>query len=540
MRRLVVVFAVSGVLAAGCSGDDGESAPSVTSTTSVAENTTTSVAASSTTAPTTTLAPVRGEAVSVPTVDGPVTGGDRGGIPANPSPPELLVEYGYVEEEFFISGMATSFSGVGELTEDGMWEVEPADTAAFTTRILVRRPADAADANGVVGVEWLNVSGGQDADPDFGFIYPEVLANGTTWVGVSAQFSGVDGPGLGIDIPGVTATPLKTADPTRYAPIVHPGDDFSYDIYSQAAQALRRPDGVDPLGGLAADHVIALGESQSAGRLTTYINGVHPDADIFDGFLVHSRLGGASLSADSPTPPVLRFRADLAEPILWFQTETDVARAFPARQPDTDRIVTWEVAGAAHADISQLEWGAASNGVVEPDREIPDFTDLCGSINEGPQPEVLQRAWSDLVNWVVDGTPPAPAPELEMIDGRIARDELGIALGGIRTPDVDVPRAVHTGESRPGASVICSLFGATTPLEPDVLASLYPTHDDYVAEVRASAEAAAAAGYLLPAGVERFVRGGGRRRRAGLTGEPRWRTKPATGTGTWSTPGCGV
>ena len=512
-RRSILRFrawaglAIAGVLLLGaCSDDGGETSSDPSTTTSAPDDTTTSAAdTSTTTTPTTTVLPPRGEAVAVPTIEGPVTGGDRRGIPANPSPPELLEEFGYVEEEFFISGEATSYAGVGELSEDGVWDVEPADTAGYTTRILVRRPADPADADGVVGIEWLNVSGGQDADPDFGFLYPELLARGTTWVGVSAQFSGVDGPGLGIEIPGVTATPLKTADPTRYAPIVHPGDDFSYDIYSQAAQAIRRPDGVDPLGGLAADHVIALGESQSAGRLTTYINGVHPVADIFDGFLVHSRVGGASLSAASPTPAVLRFRTDLAQPILWFQTETDVARAFPARQPDTDLIVTWELAGAAHADISQLEWGAASNGVVEPDREIPDFTELCGAINEGPQPLVLQRAWVDLVAWVVDGTPPAAAPELELVDGVIVRDDLGIALGGIRTPDVDVPRAVHTGASRPGASVICSLFGSTTPLEPDVLASLYATHEDYVDQVRASAEAAAAAGYLLPSGIEHFV-----------------------------------
>ncbi|MEZ5244886.1 MAG: alpha/beta hydrolase domain-containing protein [Acidimicrobiales bacterium] len=491
------------LLAGACSGGGSGSEAIADSTTTIADATTT--VAPTPTVTTTTTMPVRGDAVAVATVEGPVTGGDRGGLPANPAPREVLDEYGYVEEEFFISGEATSYAPVGELGQDGMWEVEPAATAPFTTRILVRRPADPTDANGVVGIEWLNVSGGQDADPDFGFLYPELMGRGTTWVGVSAQFSGVDGPGIGIPIPGVTATPIKTADPTRYAPIEHPGDDFSYDIFSQAAQAIRRPDGADPLGGVQPEHVIALGESQSAGRLTTYINGVHPLADIYDGFLVHSRLGGAALAAGASGPAVLNFRTDLADPILWFQTETDVARAFAARQPDTDLLVTWEVAGAAHADISQLVWGNASGREIEPDRVLPDFTELCGPINEGPQPVVLRRAWSDLVAWVVDGTPPAAAPELEIVDGRIARDELGIALGGIRTPDVDVPRAVHTGESRPGASVICSLFGSTTPLDAEVLAARYPTHEDYVTQVRESAQAAADAGFLLPEGVEQLV-----------------------------------
>ncbi|MDH3754878.1 MAG: alpha/beta hydrolase domain-containing protein, partial [Acidimicrobiia bacterium] len=313
------------VVAAGCSDDDAASSDesvadsSSTTTTSIEQAATTSVAVETTT---TTVAP-RGDAVAVPTVVA-VTGGDRNGLPANPAPRELLDEYDYVEEEFFISGDAARYAPVGELGEDGMWTVEPAGATPFTTRILVRRPADPAEANGVVGVEWLNVSGGQDADPDFGFLYPEILASGTSWVGVSAQFGGVDGPGLGIDIPGVDPIPLKTADPTRYEPIEHPGDDYSYDIYSQAAQAIRQPDGIDPLGGVPADHVIALGESQSAGRLTAYINAVHPIADIYDGFLVHSRGGGAApIDSATSQSEIVRYRTDLTDPILWFQTETD-------------------------------------------------------------------------------------------------------------------------------------------------------------------------------------------------------------------------
>ena len=43
--------------------------------------------------------------------------------------------------------------------------------------------------------------------------------------------------------------------------------------------------GVDPLGGLKARRVIAIGESQSASRLATYINSINPLANEYDGFL---------------------------------------------------------------------------------------------------------------------------------------------------------------------------------------------------------------------------------------------------------------
>jgi len=119
---------------------------------------------------------------------------------------------------------------------------------------------------------------------------------------------------------------------------------------------------------------------------------------------------------------------------------------------------------------------------------------------------VIQRAWVDLVRWAMNGRGPATAPPLELNDdGSIRRDDMGIALGGIRTPDVDVPIAVHSGVPRPNASVICSLFGSTAPLDPETLSSLYSSRDDYVEKVRASARAAMRAGYLLKDGVEALI-----------------------------------
>ena len=173
-------------------------------------------------------------------------------------------------------------------------------------------------------------------------------------------------------------------------------------------------------------------------------------------------------------------------------------------------VIGTEEAFSLGALIAEVE--GRGNRVIkanlgQPDFPLPDFQELCGGpLNEGPQPLVLQRAWADLVRWVEEGTPPAASPLLELADdGTIVRDELGIAVGGIRTPDVDVPIAVFSGEPRPGASVICSLFGSTTPLPADVIADLYPTHDEYVAQVRASAEAALDAGFLLPDGVDVMV-----------------------------------
>src|SRR5207249_2810467 len=154
-----------------------------------------------------------------------------------------------------------------------------------TTRMVVRRPADPARFSGTVLVEWYNVTNGFDAENVWFFAWEHILRAGYVWVGVSAQRVGVDS--------------MKTWSPGRYGALdVTEGgsiinDALSYDIFSQAGQAIKHPLGVDPLHGLKPQLVIATGESQSASRLATYINSIRPLANLYDGVLLLSSLGNA-------------------------------------------------------------------------------------------------------------------------------------------------------------------------------------------------------------------------------------------------------
>lgn len=446
--------------------------------------------------------PLPGAGVARPSVRGPITGG-RYGMAFNPMPARLAAEHGYVEEEYFVAGTATAYRGDGTWDTDGRWKAVPASTAPYTTRIVVRRPTDAARFSGAVLVEWLNVSAGMDADPDFGFAHEELLRNGDAYVGVSAQLVGIEGGTLKLPIPGFEATPLKAWDPDRYGPLAHPGDEYAYDIFSQVAQAVRRPDGTDPLAGLRADYVLAAGESQSAGRMVTYVNAVHPLAGIYDGFLIHSRgSGGAAFGPDTPLPKVAHIRGDLEVPVLQLQTESDLfgLGSYAARQPDTPRLRTWEVAGTAHADKATLVYGfesgrqwMASGG--------PDFGSICGLVNSGQQAPVVRAAIAALRTWATGGPPPATGTPIEVAAGdapAILRDEHGNARGGVRNPAVDAPTATLTGDNTSGGGIICSLFGATVPFDAATLARLYPTGQRYLDAVTAAADAGVRAGFLLP------------------------------------------
>ena len=60
--------------------------------------------------------------------------------------------YGYVEQEFFVSGTAHAF-GATSTPVDGQWTIKPTTSAPYETRILVRRPSDPSKFNGTVVAE---------------------------------------------------------------------------------------------------------------------------------------------------------------------------------------------------------------------------------------------------------------------------------------------------------------------------------------------------------------------------------------------------
>ncbi|HVX17158.1 MAG TPA: alpha/beta hydrolase domain-containing protein [Acidimicrobiales bacterium] len=412
-----------------------------------------------------------------------------------------LAGHGYVQREYAAAGTAASYKAAGELAEDGEWTFQPDASAPYRTRVLVRAPKDAKRFSGNVVVEWLNVSGGVDADPEWSSLHEEIMRNGDIWVGVSAQRIGVmGGPVLvGVNVPGAEAAGkgLVKIDPARYGTLSHPGDGFAFDIFTQVARALRAGSGLD---GAEPEHLIAAGESQSAYAMVTYYDGVQPLTRAFDGFFVHSRgagylpIVGADQAADIASAigrKPARFRDDLDAPVLDLQSESDITgilNSYAARQPDSAKFRLWEVAGTAHADQHLL--GATASYVK------------CGvPINNGPFHLVAKAALRALTTWITDGkTPPDTARRLEVAGNppAVQRDSLGIALGGIRTPPVDVPVAALSGQPGPNPSTICLLLGSTNPIPAAELAKRYPSRDAYLQDYRTDADKVIAAGYVLP------------------------------------------
>jgi len=428
-------------------------------------------------------AAVRAGDVADPVVSGPVAAttpvGDAGhGYPFLATDVDLAAA-GYVEQEFFVSGSATRYATTGSATATVVSAGHP-----YATRIVVRRPVSAKAFNGVVVAEWYNVSNQWDQEVDWFQSHEHFLRQGYAWVGVSAQRAGVH-----------SATGLRAWSPTRYGALdVTAGgtindDSLSYDIFSQAVQAVRSPAALDPLGSLPRPKMmIATGHSQSAGRLATYYNAVQPLAGVVDAVVLHG--GGGVL------------RTDLATKVFRINSEGDVASgilsAAARAQADSPVLRAWEVAGASHGDwklitdygpLRKRDIGTYPGG-------FPGEPQTCAlpSLSRVPQHMVQNAVYDHTAAWVSRDVLPPTAQKIEMAGTAVARDELGLSLGGIRLAQQEVPLRVNSGSNTgPG---FCFLDGSSVPLTDAQLAALYPSVRSYVSPSVEATRAAVRAGYV--------------------------------------------
>lgn len=415
-----------------------------------------------------THGPIEVPPPSSPSVIGPIAGA----IPGDPSRnyPQMatnldLPAAGYVEEEYFFEGRAAGFA-TPELKDGYGLSMGH----RYRTRMLVRRPADPAEFSGTALVEWLNVSAAANVDQLWLEVGGHLLARGIAYVGVSAQRLGVH----------AAETGLRDWCPERYGSLdLTDGgavldDSLCYEVYSQAALAIRGHSSVKPLGPLVPRRVLAYGGSQSAMRLRLYYNSVHPQARIFDGFAL--ALAAGAMRPDLETPA---FR-------IWSETEL-LREAAASRQPDSAALRTWEVAGSSHLSYrmaSAREALVARGDVADNPWEIAARPPL----SRVPWGHALVAGFEHLVRWADGGEPPPSAPQIEVRPGdggriEAIRDARGNALGGLRLSQHEVAVACNRGLNEgPGWAL---LWGSHEPFDAATLRALYPTRSAYVDRVRA-------------------------------------------------------
>jgi len=488
--------------------------------------------------------------VTEPTVVGPIvsTADNYGyiieGFDVQPPPPK-----GYVVEEYFFSGKGDIY----EYTPTGIQRVASCPAAAsklgcrdipYTTRMIVKRPINPKQFSGTVIIEPLNPSAGFDI--------------AAVWDRSRDYFQRHDDIFVGWSSKSVIVNMLKNWNPIRYvglnweyAPFIPNGNSGAYDgiTFDIAAQigALFKANGPNsPIHDYAVMRVFEAGFSQDGGFTFTQAQFFHAiermpgGGPIYDGYVPGGTNGpsnvnfGLTPAGALPANDQRRHMQPHEVPVMHINTETEIflgslsPTGLLYRRPDSDepgdRYRLWEVPGGSHvsndtrdpvlvlqlndaerqhiqaADLPPI--GCAHQQFVNgPATGIPGVVDP----NDFPFAFVASAAFQALEDWVTFGVPPSRADRITVdtttTPPHIVRDAFGNALGGVRTPFLDVPAATYvpfdTVAHTTAFSGFCVLYGYNVPFDAAQLKSLYKNHGDYVSRFVQSANDVVAEGFWL-------------------------------------------
>jgi hypothetical protein len=445
--------------------------------------------------------------------------------------PQNLRRDGYVEEEFLLSGTANVYSWPAP----GPAVVRTPD-APYTTRVLVRRPADPAAFSGDVVVELLNPSNLFDLNIGWGLMHRELIHNGDIWVGIT--------------IKPVSIVALQSFDPARYGslsmanplPLDDPmncaepitlirGDSsratengLVWDMFTQVGAWLRSDAATNPAtygGRTSAEQLYGFGYSQTGGYLYNYINGIQPLVEaedgrpMYDGYIVAvaggAFVGAVEMNQCEPAPPLTDPRRqfwNVGVPIIHAMAQSDYLIGITGRRYDNDaegdEFRHYEMSGTGHATPDELHFSAAQADIRRAGRTVPPEGCADGPRSRFPSSIFFDAMLDNLIAWVRDDVAPPSAGVIPVVNGAPVVDEFGNVVGGLRSPYLDVPTSTWFGSQEGGG--FCFIMGYEDPLERAQLAALYRNHRDYVRQVTASVEALVAARIITPYDGRRIIK----------------------------------
>ena len=381
-----------------------------------------------------------------------------------------LAHFKYEAAEYFVSGTANG---------------QP-----YTTRIVLRKPVDAARASGLVLAESMHPSG-------------------NAWMFHFTHRYSMSAGHIGLDVLTSTPQPFVEFNEQRYRNLrVAAGQ--APEILAQIGALMKSKD--SPIAAYRIRRMILAGTSASAAVVINYLpaHTVLRLADmrpIYDGFLPTST--GATIASPIPIGGTAR---PIDVPIVQVPTMTEVASANVTARQDGDtpgnQFRVYEFPGMAHIDSRD----AAAY--------YPNPCKL--PISRFPMAAYMSVALDHLWKWVDKGTVAPRADRIlvdrnEANDGSLmALDEHGNPRGGIRSPYVDVPVKAfavrNAGASPPipnahpfvasrtpeAQAQLCGLAGYEVPMSAAQMKKLYKDPKSYRARVAARLDELTKQGWSLP------------------------------------------
>jgi hypothetical protein len=423
--------------------------------------------------------------VAIATLTGPIAVTAQSGEPyrgtneqpvAGPGLPiPALVPYGYIEEEYFVSG-----------TVDGQ---------PYKTSLLVRKPRDRSKFSGLVALETVHAQG---AIPFWG--QHEVwLKGGHGWVAVGSQLVALE-------------QYIRKSNPTRYASLKIPEapaaagaavgnplaggaqSKISQEILTQVGALLKSNGKAGAFAGMKVKYLLMGGSSQTGGTTLQYIQESHAQARMPDGKPIYDGYAPMEAFAHGPITG-----GDAAVMHVVGEGDFELFRAmthggdYGIREDSdapNDRFREYQIVASSHVP---------TRGLSDPHVLIPTLDKGAGAdehLSQFPSAPIYKAAMTHLVDWVMKGVVPPRAARIEMINGEFGRDEFGNAKGGIRSPYVDVPTAryIASAPDPDGKNRVRRMLGLQEPFPEQKLKSLYKTRENYL--------------QLFDAGIDKMVSGG--------------------------------
>jgi hypothetical protein len=444
--------------------------------------------------------------VSLPQVSGPLPDTSTHGVQVWD-----MSGLGYVAEEYVLAGKADTYAPVGmadaanaaerDTTQDLArrdFALEPRSFGEpYKTRLVVYRPRDVSRFSGNVVVEPFHPLGG-----GIGVVWNSIqyffVANGDAYVGFQhpATLSGLCRSGAG-----------------RYDGLAMVDNTQLWDGLAQTAALLRSGAAQSPLRGYPVRHLFLTGVSYTGVATSGFANYHHPIKKTADG---HNLFDGY-VSMENAT-----YDRPIDVPVIKLNTQGDFDSfgALGNRRPDSDekgqQYRLYEVPGWSHVTAPRPVPGATGKpphqlgaaAEVEASSEWLRTTAFAqfpkeAQPNDFPGFALSSAAFSNMYAWVRGERTPPRAARIETDEtGATRLDAHGNALGGLRTPYVDVPIAKYAvGTGYPGF-----LFGYKIPLELERRRALYGSHASYVERVRAQTERLSQERWILADGAREIVR----------------------------------
>ena len=416
---------------------------------------------------------------------------------------EDLTADGYEEIELQLSGFANIYDNQGADNDEVNQSPVPVAISSgnpYTTRMLLRKPANEEDFNGVIYLEILNATARYDGAPMWNLTYPSIIADGAAWVGVTYSETAA---AFMRDTWGTANRPAPaSAQPrnnSRYANLNVPVRDYTWDMLSQAAALIRSPGAAgNPFGNWPVTAVIITGYSQSAAFSATYANSFYPQysaqdpagpcepnaapenttcTPIVNGFIIAA--GGPSGRRFNglksyPIGDPRNFESGRAKTVR-FTSESDIKSVQVRQTGDAEPALsrTYEAAGTSHVDF----WGSeVGNAVAEYQfGTTGSNTNACrlplNPLRTGIPLSAIQHR---LARWITfDEEPPASrlieftgtfanenAPDEDLsppawlrddgdtdaTDGDNGKADFNV-IGGVRPPRIQIPLGTYYGSN---------------------------------------------------------------------------------------------